>query len=63
MTNLERALPIMASTHRLLANYLLNRKRGTATVRKMIREDISVLMTSAPAWAATYRPPGAFNFS
>ncbi len=26
--------------NRLLASYLLNRKRGSATIRKMIRDDI-----------------------
>ncbi|MEK4031561.1 hypothetical protein WOC76_21800 [Methylocystis sp. IM3] len=46
MTNLERA-PIVSDVsparrrNRLLASYLLNRKRGTAMVRKMIRDDIS----------------------
>lgn len=46
MTNLERA-PIISDDgltgrrNRLLASYLLNRKRGTAMVRKMIRDDIS----------------------
>ncbi len=45
MTNLERA-PIISDVgvagrrNRLLASYLLNRKRGTASVRKMIRDDI-----------------------
>ncbi len=46
MTNLERA-PIIRDDglagrrNRLLASYLLNRKRGTAMVRKMIHDDIS----------------------
>jgi hypothetical protein len=44
MTNLERA-PIMDGgltrrRNRLLESYLFNRKRGAATVRKMIRDDI-----------------------
>jgi hypothetical protein len=44
MTNLERA-PIMDGSltrrrNRLLESYLLNRKRGAATVRKMICDDI-----------------------
>jgi hypothetical protein len=45
MTNLERA-PIVSDggltrrRNRLLESYLLNRKRGAATVRKMIRDDI-----------------------
>jgi hypothetical protein len=45
MSNLERA-PIMSNfglagrRSRLLASYLLNRKRGTAAVRKMIHDDI-----------------------
>jgi hypothetical protein len=46
VTNLERA-PIIGDAgltdrrNRLLASYLLNRKRGSATVRKMISNDIT----------------------
>ncbi len=46
MASFERA-PIIRDDglagrrNRLLASYLLNRKRGTAMVRKMIRDDIS----------------------
>ncbi len=45
MTNLKRAPMIRddglaGRRNRLLASYLLNRKRGTAMVRKMIRDDI-----------------------
>ncbi len=46
MTNLERA-PIISDyglagrRNRLLASYLLNRKRGTAMIGRMIRDDIS----------------------
>ncbi len=46
MANLERARIVSddgltSRRNRLLASYLLNRKRGTAMVRKMIRDDIS----------------------
>ncbi len=45
MTSLERAsaiidVSLVGRRQRLLASYLLNRKRGTATVRKMIHDDI-----------------------
>jgi hypothetical protein len=45
MTDLEHAaisldLPLASRQRRMLAAYLLNRKRGVAAVRKMIRDDI-----------------------
>jgi hypothetical protein len=46
MTDLEyaansRNLPLANRQRRMLAAYLLNRKRGVAAVRKMIRDDIN----------------------